>query len=64
MPQGTIKILSQKGFGSIEGEQETIYFSKVVVDDTSFASLKQTQPVEYKAVEVGGRQEATSVRPI
>jgi len=49
----------------IEGEQKTmIYFSEAVVDDATFASLKQGQPVEYEALEVGGRQEATSVRPI
>ena len=64
MPQGKIKILSQKGFGIIEGEQSHIYFSEAVVDDTTFASLKQEQSVEYEAVKVGGRQEATSVRPI
>ena len=64
MPQGRIKILSQKGFGIIEAEQGYIYFSEAVVDNTTFASLKQEQPMEYEAVEVGGRQEATSVRPI
>ena len=64
MPQGRIKILSQKGYGIIEGEHKFIYFPEAVVDDTTFPSLKQGQPVEYESVEVGGRQEATSVRPI
>ncbi len=65
MPQGKIKILSQKGYGIIEGEQKTmIYFPEAVVDNSTFASLKQGQPVEYEAVDVGGRQEATSVRSI
>ena len=64
MPEGRIKILSNKGYGIIDGAQKFIYFSEAVVDETTFASLKLRQPVEYEAVEVGGRKEAIFVRPI
>ena len=64
MQQGKIRVLSPKGFGLIEGTDEMVYFPKAVVKDASFESLKERQPVEYEALAVGGRKEATSVRPI
>ena len=64
MPQGKIRALSPKGFGLIEGKDEVVYFPEVVVKEASFESLKERQPVEYEALDVGGRKEAVSVRPI
>jgi len=64
MPQGKIRALLPKGFGLIEGKDEIVYFTKVVVKEASFESLKEQQPVEYEALRVGGRKEAISVRPI
>ena len=64
MPQGKIRALLPKGFGSIEGKDGIVYFSEVVVKEASFESLKERQPVEYEALRVGGRKEAISVRPI
>ncbi len=64
MPQGKIKILSNKGFGIIEGQDGFVYFPEAVVKEASFDSLKERQPVEYEALAVGGRKEAISVRPI
>jgi len=64
MPHGKIRALSPKGFGLIEGKNEVVYFLRAVVNDASFESLKERQPVEYEALVVGGRKEAVSVRPI
>ena len=48
MPQGTIKKLTQKGFGFIEGEQGEIFFHQSALVDTDFDSLSEGQQVEYE----------------
>jgi CspA family cold shock protein len=48
MPQGTIKKLTQKGFGFIEGEQGEIFFHKSALADTTFEALSEGQQVEYE----------------
>jgi CspA family cold shock protein len=48
MPQGTIKKLTQKGFGFIEGEQGEIFFHKSALADTTFEELREGQQVEYE----------------
>jgi cold shock CspA family protein len=64
MAQGKIRALSPRGFGLIEGEDEVVHFPEVVVKEANFESLRERQPVEYEALVVGGRKEATFVRTI
>ena len=48
MPQGTIKkLISDKGFGFIEGERGELFFHHSSVEGTSFESLREGQSVEY-----------------
>ncbi len=48
MPQGTIKkLISEKGFGFIEGERGELFFHHSAVQDTPFESLSEGQTVEY-----------------
>ncbi len=48
MPQGTIKKLTGKGFGFIEGEQGEVFFHCSALSDTSFEELSEGQQVEYE----------------
>jgi CspA family cold shock protein len=48
MPQGTIKKLTDRGFGFIEGERGDIFFHSSSVEGTSFEALSEGQPVEYQ----------------
>ena len=48
MPQGTIKKLTQKGFGFIEGEKGDMFFHESALEEgTDFDSLSEGQQVEY-----------------
>lgn len=47
MPQGTIKKLTDKGFGFIEGDRGDIFFHHSALQDTSYDSLQEGQMVEY-----------------
>ena len=48
MPEGTIKkLISDKGFGFIEGEGSELFFHHSVVQGAPFDSLKEGQKVEY-----------------
>jgi CspA family cold shock protein len=47
MPQGTIKKLTDRGFGFIKGEQGEIFFHQSALVDTDFDSLSEGQQVEY-----------------
>ena len=48
MSQGTIKKLTDKGFGFIEGERGDIFFhSSAVEGETNFDNLREGQQVEY-----------------
>ncbi len=48
MPQGTIKKLTQKGFGFIEGEKGDMFFHSSSVEGTTFEELSEGQQVEYE----------------
>ncbi len=49
MPEGKIKkVLSDKGFGFIEGEQDDLFFHHSEVQGTSFEQLSEGQMVEYQ----------------
>jgi CspA family cold shock protein len=45
--QGTIKKLTDKGFGFIQGEQGDIFFHSSSVEGTSYESLREGQAVQY-----------------
>ena len=48
MPQGTIrKVISEKGFGFIEGERGDLFFHHSAVEGTAFDALREGQEVEY-----------------
>ena len=48
MSQGTIKkLVSEKGFGFIEGERGELFFHHTSVEGESFESLREGQSVEY-----------------
>ncbi|HYW80977.1 MAG TPA: cold shock domain-containing protein [Thermoguttaceae bacterium] len=48
MPQGTIKkLISEKGFGFIEGERGELFFHHSSVDGVSFEDLREGQTVEF-----------------
>jgi len=63
MPQGTIKkLIADRGFGFIEGDQGELFFHHSEVSGVTFEELSEGQTVEY---EIGqGRKGpcATSVR--
>jgi CspA family cold shock protein len=48
MPQGTIKKLTQKGFGFIEGDKGDMFFHSSSVEGTTFEELREGQQVEYE----------------
>lgn len=48
MSQGTIKkLISDKGFGFIEGERGELFFHHSAVEGASFETLREGQAVEY-----------------
>ena len=48
MSQGTIKkLISEKGFGFIEGERGELFFHHSAVQGTSFETLQEGQKVDY-----------------
>ena len=48
MAQGTIKkLISNKGFGFIEGESGEVFFHSSAVEGCSFEELREGQSVEY-----------------
>jgi CspA family cold shock protein len=47
VPQGTIKKLTDKGFGFIKGDGGDIFFHMSNLVDVSFEELSEGQRVEY-----------------
>ena len=47
MQQGTIKKLTEKGFGFIEGEKGELFFHHSSVEGANFDDLREGQSVEY-----------------
>ncbi len=47
MSEGTIKKLTDKGFGFIQGENGDIFFHSSSVVGTSYESLREGQAVKY-----------------
>ncbi len=47
MAQGTIKKLTDKGFGFIKGDQGEIFFHSSSLEGCSYDSLQEGQAVEF-----------------
>ena len=47
MSQGTIKKLTEKGFGFIAGDRGELFFHHSSVDNAQFDDLREGQSVEY-----------------
>ena len=47
MAQGTIKKLTDKGFGFIEGDGEEIFFHSSALQDVRYDELREGQQVEF-----------------
>ena len=49
MPQGTIKkLVADRGFGFIKGEQGELFFHRSEVQGVAFEELREGQKVEYQ----------------
>ena len=68
MPQGTIKkLVSEKGFGFIAGDNQELFFHRSSVTGGSFDSLREGQSVEYQVDDGGDRGKgprAADVKPL
>jgi cold shock protein len=65
MPQGTIKkLVADRGFGFIKGDQGEIFFHHSEVQGVAFEDLHEGQKVEYQIGEGKKGPCATSVRVI
>ena len=63
MAEGTIKkLISNKGFGFIEGENGELFFHNSAVEGGSFDSLTEGQRVEYDESEGPKGPRAENVR--
>ncbi len=64
MPKGTIKKLTDRGFGFISTEQEgDLFFHSNALEGVEFSSLSEGQEVEFeKGQGRDGRPSATKVR--
>lgn len=65
MPQGTIKrLLSDRGFGFIKGDQGELFFHRSEVQGVAFEELHEGQKVEYEIGQGKKGPCATSVRVV
>jgi len=64
MAQGTIKkLISDKGFGFIKGDDGDLFFHRTAVEEGSFEDLREGQTVEYEETEGPKGPCAQRVRP-
>jgi CspA family cold shock protein len=65
MPQGKIKkLVSDRGFGFVEGERGELFFHHSEVSGVSFEELREGQMVEYQVGQGRKGPCATSVRVV
>ena len=65
MAQGTIKkLVVDRGFGFISGEEGEVFFHHTSLKDTSIEDLQEGQAVEYEAEPDQRGPRATSVRVV
>ena len=65
MPQGTIKkVITEKGYGFIRGEEGDVFFHMSSVEGSNFESLVEGQTVEYESEHGDKGPKATVVKPV
>ncbi len=64
MPTGTIKRLTDKGFGFIASDGDDIFFHLSALVDVQFEELQEGQSVEYEMGEGPKGPRAENVRPV
>jgi CspA family cold shock protein len=64
MPQGTIKKLTDRGFGFIQGERGDIFFHSSSVKGTTFEALSEGQRVTYEEGRGPKGPRAENVQPV
>ena len=65
MPQGTIKkLITEKGFGFIKGEDGEIFFHHSALIGTTIEDLHENQTVEYSEGRGPKGPRAENVRPV
>jgi cold shock protein len=65
MANGTIKRLTEKGFGFIESESgKDMFFHKTSVEGASYEALQVGQPVSYTEARGAKGPKAENVRPV
>ena len=65
MPQGTIKkLITDKGFGFINGEKGEIFFHHSALVGTTIEQLRENQSVEYEEGRGPKGPRAENVRPV
>lgn len=65
MPQGTIKkLIADKGFGFISGENGEIFFHHSALVGTTIEQLQEGQSVEYEEGSGPKGPRAENVRPV
>jgi CspA family cold shock protein len=65
MPQGTIKkLIKDKGFGFIEGENGELFFHHSSLQDMTIEDLNEGQTVEYEEGRGPKGPRAENVRPV
>ncbi len=65
MAQGTIKkLISDKGFGFIKGEQGELFFHRSAVEEGTFEGLQEGQAVTYEEGQGPKGPRAENVRPV
>ncbi len=65
MSQGTIKkLVSDKGFGFIKGENGELFFHRSAVEGVAFEDLREGQTVDYEEGHGPKGPRAENVRPV
>ena len=65
MPQGTIKkLITDKGFGFIQGERGDLFFHHSAVQDGAIEELRVGQEVEFEEGRGPKGPRAENVRPV
>ena len=65
MPQGTIrKLIMNKGFGFIQGEQGDLFFHHSSVEGAAFEELREGQAVEFEEGSSPKGPRAENVKPV
>lgn len=64
MPEGTIKKLTDKGFGFIETDKGDLFFHMSALIGVSYEELHEGQQVQYEEGHTPKGPCATSVKPV